>query len=436
MGHMNNSEQAYRFLQKRFAQKVQGASDSPTFMKILSMLYSSEDAEIAGRLPHNFTSLDQLSKRLNIPKDALKNKLTDMAERGLVVDIEHDGQKYYSPPPVVVGLFEFTFMRLRPDMPMKELAKLFEEYFYENDNAFGKNVFGGHTQIFRTMVKEESIPEESYTEVLDWERASKIVSTATSTAVGLCQCYHTAEHMGHACDRFSEACLTFNYGADYLVRNGIARAISKDESMRILIRSKEAGLAQTADNVQKKVTFICNCCGCCCHVMQGIKHLDYQPGIITSNFIMEVDRAKCKGCGKCVKACPVDAISLEKRMEGDKEVKWAVRNEQTCLGCGVCTTACKTGAASMRSRAQRSLVPETVFDQRVMMAIERGKLAELIFDDPNKLSHRAMVRIMGALEKSKPIKAVMAAQTLNSSFMKKIVAEAKKKTGRPTEMMT
>jgi ferredoxin len=131
--------------------------------------------------------------------------------------------------------------------------------------------------------------------------------------------------------------------------------------------------------------------------MRGIKTLITVLGL-HSNFIMDVDLSKCKGCGKCAKACPVEAISIDRRMDGAKEIKWAVRNEQSCLGCGVCTTVCKTGAASMKSRAQRVLVPETMFDQRVMMAIERGKLADLIFDDPGKLSHRALGRIMGAVE--------------------------------------
>jgi len=435
-GHIDSPEQAYGLLQKRLAQKVQGAPGSPTLMKILSMLFSPEEAELASRFPHNLTSLDTLSKNLKISKDELSSKLTDMAHRGVVVDIEHDGQRYYMLPPVVIGLFEFTFMRMRPDMPMKELAQLFEEYFHENKADFGHTLLEGNTSLFRTLVREEAIPMDTYTEVLDWERATNIVSSATALAVGICQCHHTAKLLERACNKPEEVCLTFNYGAESLARNGIARSITKNEAMTILAQCKESGLAQTADNVKNKVTFICNCCGCCCHVMRGIKTLDYRPGIITSNFVMEVDLTKCKGCGKCAKACPVEAISINKKIEGDREIKWAVHNEQACLGCGVCTTVCKTGAASLKSRDQRVLVPETVFDQRVMMAIERGKLTDLIFDDPEKLSHRALGRILGALEKSNPFKAVMAAQSLNSSFMKRIVKKAKNKAGDLTNILS
>ena len=429
MGHITDSRQAYGLLQKRLDQKLKGAPDSPALRKILSIVFKPEDAELARHLPHTFTSLDTLSKRLKMPQEELNGKLTDMARRGLLFDMEHDGQRYFILLPVMIGLFEFVFMRVRPDMPMKELARLFEEYFHENNESFSRSLFSGNTQLFRTLVREEAIPKDRYAEVLDWERAAGIVSSASAISVGICQCHHLMQHMGKACGKSPEVCLSFNYGAEGLARNGIARSITKNEAMTILGKCKESGLAQIADNVQNKVAFMCNCCGCCCHVMTSIRTLDFRPGIVTSNFIMDVDLSKCKGCGKCAKACPVEAISIDKKMEGDREIKWAMRNELSCLGCGVCTTVCKTGAASMKSRSQRALVPENVFDQRVMMAIERGNLAELIFDDPGKLSHRALGRILGALEKAAPVKAVMAAQSLNSTFLKGVVKVAKKRAG-------
>ncbi len=435
MGHINHPEQSYRFLQRHLDAKVQRAPDSPTLTRILKTLFSPEDAILAARLPHSFTSLETLSKNLKIPSHELSGHLTDMAGRGLVFDIEHRSRRYFTLSPVVIGFFELTFMRTRPDIPMKELAHLFEDYFYETDR-FARSHFHGKTQLFRSFVREETLPENDATEILDWERATYIVSSASAVSVGLCQCHHAAQHLGQACDRPEETCLTFNYAAESLIRNGIARSITKDEAMKILGKCKEAGLAQTGDNVQRKVTFICNCCGCGCHVMRALKTFDLHPGIVTSNWIVDIDRSKCTGCGACVKACPVEALRIDETTEGGKPVRLAACNAEICLGCGVCSTVCATGAATMRSRPQRVLVPETVFDQRVAMAIERGRLADLILDDPGKFSHRALRRIMRALENSPPVKAALAAESIKSSFLKAVVRAAKKAAGDLTDVLT
>jgi hypothetical protein len=90
----------------------------------------------------------------------------------------------------------------------------------------------------------------------------------------------------------------------------------------------------------------------------------------------------------------------------------------------------------MRPRAQRTLVPETVFDQRVMMAIERGRLADLLFDDPGRLSHRAMRAVVHAVERSAPAKAWLASQSLNSSFLKAIVKGAKQQSKEFVNLIT
>jgi hypothetical protein len=269
MGHITNPEQEYRLLQQRLAQKVQAAPDSPTLMKILTLLFSPEDAELARHLPHSFAPLETLSNRLNVPEDELDGKLTDMARRGIVFDIEHKGKRYFTLPPAVIGFFEFTFMRTRPEAPMKELAHLFEEYFNENDGNFFRTHLQGHTQLFRSLVREEALPENS-TEILDWERATQIVSSSSAFSVGLCQCQHTAAHHGKACDKPQEVCLTFNHVAESLSRNGHARPITRKEAMDILLKSKEAGLAQTGDNVYHYLQLDHGCRPC---QVQGLRRM-------------------------------------------------------------------------------------------------------------------------------------------------------------------
>ncbi len=433
MGHAVNRDRPYHRLQQRLDRHLTGAPESPTFMKILALLFSPEEAGLAARIPGRPTPLKALSDKLGIPRDDLGAKLAELAERGLIVDLEHDGQRYFALPPVVIGFFEFTFMRARDNLPMADLARLFHQYMTEDD--FYRSVFAGKTQLGRSLVHEEALADGDYTEVLDWERASHVVQTASAVGVSQCVCRHEASHLGEVCDRPQRCCMSLNYVGDLLIRSGNAEPITTAEAMHILQQCKEAGLAQTGDNVQRKVTYICNCCGCCCLMVRAIRQCGLRGAIATSNWIMEVDSARCKGCGACAEACPVEAIELVGRSDADEKHKLAVRDEGLCLGCGVCYSACNTDAIRMRPRPQRVFTPETIFDRMVLMAVERGKLGELIFDDPERLSHRALGRILGILERSPPFKAAMAVKPLRSAFLRTVVAGAKRASGRLAELL-
>ncbi len=426
MGHIVNQDREYRLLQQRLDRNVTGAPDMPVFINILKILFSPEEAEFARKIPSIPTEISELSKKTKIPEGKLLDKLLDMAGRGLVVDIYFEERHMFMLNPVVIGFFEFTFMRTRGNMPMKELAGMFEEYMHADDR-FARSLFAGQTQLGRILVREEAVADSDFTEILDWDRASNIVTSSPVIGVSLCSCRHKASHLGKACESPQEACLTLNYAAESLISNGIARRISTDEAMGILRTCKEKGLVQTGDNVREKPTYICNCCGCCCGMISAIKTFDIRNAIVASGWVMNVDKGRCKGCRKCEKACPLGAIELHASV--------ASCDETLCFGCGVCYTQCRNGAISMKFRGKRSITPETLFDRIVAMSIERGKLAELIFDDREKLSHRAFGRIFSVLEKSPPFKAAMAIKPLRSAFMKKIVEEAVKKTGNVSKIM-
>ena len=426
MGHIVNPDREYRLLQQRLDRNVTGAPDSPHFMKILKILFSPEDAAIARQVPTRFIPVERLAKKLGMETARLDDWITAMALRGLVIDIGRGRRRLVSLAPVVIGFFEYTFMRTDDKLPLKELATLFDAYMH-GDDRFARSVFTERTQIGRSLVREEALPEGDHTEILDWERATWLIESATAASVSICACRHKASHLGKACDRLQENCIALNMGAQILVKNGFARPVSTAEAMKVLERSKEQGLAQTGDNVQTGAAYICNCCGCCCEMMKAVRVMGLRNAIVTSNWTVEIDEEKCKGCGRCAKLCPVDLIDMvPAASEEGKKPRMKARHEgEFCLGCGVCYTGCKSGAIRMKPRPKRVFTPETTFDKIIAMAIERGRLANLVFEGHEQWGWRAFGRIAAALEKTPPARALMAVEPLRSAFFEAVVRRAK-----------
>jgi len=70
-----------------------------------------------------------------------------------------------------------------------------------------------------------------------------------------------------------------------------------------------------------------------------------QKGIEVEGVVSAVDQSLCRGCGKCVEACPYGAPQLVEVAEG---VLVSQIQEALCKGCGACAVACPTGAANIR----------------------------------------------------------------------------------------
>ncbi len=233
--------------------------------------------------------------------------------------------------------------------------------------------------------------------------------------------------------------------AQFLVRRNLAREISRAEMFERVAQSKDLGLVMNADNVQRRVSFICHCCGCCCNVLLGVSKFGYPHAVVTSNYIAKVDEAKCEGCGKCRKACPIAAIELDRlpqpapvpRHSGERDrapgsgrsserdepqsrrprrVRPLV-DERFCLGCGVCAVKCSTGAMTLKKRAQRVLHPETTFERLVLQCLDLGTLQNQLFDDPNRLTHQFMRAFVGAVLRLPPVKKALLGDTLRSRFL-------------------
>ena len=419
---VGDDDVAYHLLRERLDRMVTGAPDSPALQQLLRLLFTPEEAELAARMP-TLCSVRSLARKVGRDVADLDPVITAMARRGLVVDLRHRGERWVFLAPVVIGFFEYTFMRVGDDAEGHRFAELFEQYMYgDRERGFAHAVFRGNVQIGRSLVREEAIADEPGVEVLDWERATWVVSSARSIAVATCPCRNHAQLLGKGCGKPLRTCLSFNGAADALVRMGLAEPVTTQEGLEVLELSKQAGLAQTADNVQREVSYICNCCGCCCGMMQAIRGAGISDAIVSSNWIAQTDLTNCRGCKKCYRRCPADAITMVDNGGLGKRVNWAVIDADKCLGCGVCVDVCRWEGRYLIPRPRRVFTPETTLDRMIVMAVERGQLGDLLVDTLSGAGPRAVARAFQVLEHTRPAQALRAVEPLRSAFLKGLLA--------------
>jgi ferredoxin len=409
----------YRRLRKRLDRMPVGAPRSRSLFEILSILFSEEEAAVAAKMPQKPASVDKISRYTGVDESALRPMLEKMADKGLVMDMLNpdNGKTYYLLAPTVVGFFEFSLMTKRDDIDQKKLAQLFHEYMYE-EKDFGHNVFRGRTQLGRALVHETALTDEQRAGILPYESATAVVEAHETRAITMCYCRHKGALTDEPCEFSLDICMSIGDGADYLIRHKLARAASKTEMLEKLAQARELGLVQMGDNVKENVGFICNCCGCHCGVLGGTNVHGIPFTMNTSSFIAAPDADACKGCGLCAQRCPISAISMQEYTRADGKVRQrAVVDEKFCLGCGVCVGACKPGCMHMEPRPARVITPENTIERVVSMALERGSLGALMFDDESRTDQRFMRRFVNAVLTLPPARQAMLNDTLRSRFL-------------------
>lgn len=185
-------------------------------------------------------------------------------------------------------------------------------------------------------------------QVLAYEDAIQMIDGAKRLAVTDCTCRLTAKK----CDAPLEVCMQINRAADYAVKRGTGREITKEEAKQIIKESEDAGLVHLSDNRAGIGLVICNCCSCCCMMVQHIAQLGIACLAAPSRYTIQLVPEKCNGCGECIGRCPVQVLS----MEGSKDGLVTVAFER-CIGCGLCTTACPTDALFLQEMRPAEFIP-------------------------------------------------------------------------------
>ncbi len=338
-----------------------GALESEHLLEILRMIFEEEEAELAIDLPSGREELAAIAQRTGRDEKELEPMLERMADKGLVFVQDRKGKRYYNLLPLVPGIFEMQFMKGEVSPGKRKIAELFDKYYYE---GWGEQSFTSKTALARVMMVEEEIPRGE--EVLPYEKVSEYIKDDVYMALTTCFCRHEAELLGRSCGAPKDVCMAIGPGAEFLVERGFARKASKEEMLDALDRAERAGLVHITDNIREKVTFICNCCGCCCGFLGTMTRLNISGAIATSRYLAVVDPGLCNGCGTCLDVCHMKAITLEDDL--------AVIDRNKCIGCGQCVTNCPSLAVSVEVREDWKEPPGNLVELGVAVLRERGKL--------------------------------------------------------------
>ena len=416
---------AYDRLTDRLNRFPQGAPPSDLLHQILKLLFSEKEADLVALLPIKPFTAKKAAQNWKVGEAEARKTLDTLADRAILLDYQDEnGETRYMLPPPMAGFFEFSMMRVRGDVDQKMLAELFHRYVTVEED-FGRELFAtGDTQLGRAFVQEKALDPDASLQVLDYERASEVIKTASHIGIAMCYCRHVMSHRGTACGAPMDICMTFNTCADALIRHGFVRRVDAAECLDLLQQAQDHHLVQFGENNQRNVSFICNCCGCCCEAMLAVQRFGLMRPVHTTNFIPEIDADACTGCGKCMKLCPVNAMGLLSAHDPHAPNRSVARlDERYCLGCGVCVRPCPKKAITLKPRKERVITPVSSVHRAVLMATERGKLQNLLFDNQVYASHRAMAAVLGAILKLPPVKRAMARKQLHSRYVNTLLAK-------------
>lgn len=413
---------AYKSLEDRINRFPQGAPPSETLYKILSILFSEKEAALVAQLPIKPFTVKTASKIWKIKESKTQNILDQLSSRAILLDIDENGVHKYMLPPPMAGFFEFSMMRTRNDIDQKLLGELFYQYMNVEEDFIKQLFFSTETKLGRVFVQEEILTNDNELHILDFERASHIIKSSSHIGISTCYCRHKMHHVDLACDAPMDICMTFGNAAASLIKYDYARSVDPVEGIELLHQAYENNLVQCGENVRENVTFICNCCGCCCEAMVAARKFGMLNPVQTTGFIPEINDEHCIRCLKCVKACPIGAIELVKDKSGKSSIQI---NEEICLGCGVCVRNCSKNSIHMKPRDNNIITPVNSVHRTVLMAIEKGTLQNLIFDNHALGSHRAMAAVLSVILKLPPIKQAMASKQMKSIYLEKLISKVK-----------
>ncbi len=358
---MSDKNPYARFI-KHMQSWVMGLPESDRLMSLLEERLSPEEADFLADFPFLPTAIEQLAEKYGLPKEDLTGKLDPMAKRGLIFRHESKDTIRYALNDSVFMFYRSPFWEGRRDVETQKYATLANQYYYHD---LGNDMRSYPTLGLRAIPVENSIKDER--QVIPYEDLLKVLEQQDYFCTSNCPCRErkNVDPKAPTCKHETFNCLHFGRLARYMVNNGMGKEISREETLEILRAAAEAGLVHGISNTKEGMDTICNCCSCCCLFIEPLKQPEVRKGLQPSNYLIEIDAETCKGCGLCVKRCPMQALKMVDKI--------STLIPELCIGCGVCAYKCPTQSLGLIHREKEQDFPLNFREAAYRMGQERGR---------------------------------------------------------------
>ena len=245
--------------------------------------------------------------------------LWDLAYVGCCITNTIDGVNKYWTEIWVPGIMEMINNNKELTSKHPEITIAFDAYG-KKKGEIAPGILPMGVSPMRVIPIESAI--ESDTHHASYEEISHYLNQHTLFSVSDCSCRTVREKMGEGCGHLKEdMCIQMGHAAEYYIKTGRARQITREEAFEIIKRAEENGLMHDIPNLdgEGKTHAICNCCGCGCLAIRNAimyRNTDFSR----SNYISVIDEEKCVACGECVENCPSNALRLGQKICSSKPI--------------------------------------------------------------------------------------------------------------------